>query len=194
MRVIRSSAGKQTHPPDAKIGELYHARTMRLLIVTLAALALFCASCTTSDGGNGSTPIIGNLTPAATSTTELPVIELSYRDGVLLVEVASTPEQRSKGLGGRASLAEDAGMLFDLAETRVPSFSMRDTLIALDFIWVSEDRRIQGIVADVQPVAPGESLTPYSPTEPVRYVLEVNGGTAARLGLEPGDQLEFELP
>jgi uncharacterized membrane protein (UPF0127 family) len=167
---------------------------MRLLIVTLAALALFCASCTTSDGGNDSTPIIVDLTPAATSTTELPVIELSYREGVLLVEVASTPEQRSKGLGGRASLAEDTGMLFDLGETRVPSFSMRDTLIALDFIWVSEDRRIQGIVADVQPVAPGEPLAPYSPTEPVRYVLEVNGGTAARLGLEPGDQLEFELP
>ena len=187
-------AGKQAHPPDAKIGELYHAPTMRLVLITLAALALVCASCITSSGGNAPTPIVSDLTPAATFTAGLPFIELSYGDDVLLVEVARTPEERSKGLGGRASLAPDAGMLFDLGETRVPSFSMRDTLITLDFIWIGEGRRIQGIVADVQPVGEGEQLTPYSPTEPVRYVLEVNGGTAARLGLAPGDQLEFELP
>jgi uncharacterized membrane protein (UPF0127 family) len=85
-------------------------------------------------------------------------------------------------------------MLFDLGATRVPSFSMRGMLFPLDFIWISADQRIQGVMADVQPVPPGEPLPALSPTEPVRYVLEVNAGTAAQLGLEPGDQLEFELP
>jgi uncharacterized membrane protein (UPF0127 family) len=194
----------QMDAPCAKFGEVYHARRMRLSTF-VAMIAVACgtitAACDGSDYGNSSepTPTVAVATAAvsptiALSESGLPVIEVSYGDGVLLVEVANTPESRRLGLGGRESLGDDAGMLFDLGETRVPSFSMRATLIPLDFIWITEDMRVQGIVADVQPTPPDQPLASYSPTEPVRYVLEVNAGTAERLGITPGDHLEFAPP
>jgi len=49
----------------------------------------------------------------------MPIISLRHDAHELLVEVASTPEQRAVGLGNRDALDPDTGMLFDLGETRV---------------------------------------------------------------------------
>jgi uncharacterized membrane protein (UPF0127 family) len=196
---------QQAHPPDARIGEVYHARGMRLLIFAALSCAVVFAACGDGYGDDDPAQTATSLPATAVSTVEatptipfapsgLPLIELSYGDGALQVEVAATLDARRVGLGGRESMAEDAGMLFDLGETRVPSFGMRDMQFALDFIWITEDQRVQGVIADVQPVGIGDPPGAYVPTDPVRYVLEVNGGTAERLGIEPGDQLEFELP
>lgn len=182
-------------------------RAMRLMITAVLTLAALTVACSDGYGDDEPAQTATNESPTTEATRDvqssptvtvapsgLPVIEVSHGDGVLHLEVAATLEARRVGLGGRETLAEDGGMLFDLGETRVPSFGMRDMLFALDFIWITEDQRVQGIIADVQPVGIGQPPGAYVPTEPVRYVLEVNAGTAARLGIEPGDQLEFELP
>lgn len=131
-------------------------------------------------------------------TIELPdgTIELRYEGGSLHVEIAVTPEERSRGLSNRASLPSDAGMLFVYDTPGKPSFWMKDTLVPLDMIWIDSDKRVEGITAGVQPepgVADG-ALRHYSPETPVLYVLELNAGAAARIGLAPGSQLEFEAP
>jgi uncharacterized membrane protein (UPF0127 family) len=187
--------GDQAHPPDAKTSELYHARQMRFAI--FAALALICAACADGNGDSPPTPTGASRTanphPAISPQPQLPVIELSYRDGAFQVEVADTAETRARGLSGRMSMAEDAGMLFDLGETRIPQFSMRGMLFPLDFVWIGEDRRILQITRDVQPDPDPSQPAAYSPDEPVRYVLELNAGAAARAGMGVGDQLFFEL-
>ncbi len=124
----------------------------------------------------------------------LPVIDMRYDGGTLRAEVATTVDERAIGLGGRDALDDDAGMLFVYDEPTTPSFQMKNTLIPLDLIWIGEGGRIVDITPDVQP-EPGvrdEDLRRYSPGAPVRYVLEVNAGTAARLGLAVGNELEFE--
>jgi uncharacterized membrane protein (UPF0127 family) len=112
------------------------------------------------------------------------------------VEVASTPAQSERGLGYRDSLAPDAGMIFDLHETRVPTFWMKGMRFALDMVWIGEDKRVAGVTTNVQPQpgAPDEQLRRYSAPLPVRYVLELNAGAAARLGMIDGAQLTFALP
>lgn len=150
----------------------------------LCVLALLCASC-----GDGATPV-------ATPTLTPGMIELRYDGGVLRVELAITAEERAAGLSNRDALPADAGMLFVFGVLRTPRFWMKDTRIPLDMIWIGEDKRIAAIDADVQP-EPGVAdadLRRYGPDVLVAYGLELNAGTAARLGLRPGVQLSFDAP
>jgi uncharacterized membrane protein (UPF0127 family) len=166
-------------------------RLPRPLLIALCAVFMTFVSCNGDD--SGSTPPPGTPLPTATSA---PTIELRHDGGVLRVEIADTPDERSTGLMHRTSLPDDAGMLFIYEAPRIPSFWMKNTLIPLDMIWIGADKRIVEINANVQP-EPGvadSALRRYGPTVPVSYVLELNAGAAARLGLAPGSLLAFDVP
>jgi uncharacterized membrane protein (UPF0127 family) len=101
------------------------------------------------------------------------------------VEVAETPEQMEQGLMFRRSLAPDAGMLFDYKQPTVATMWMRNTLIPLDMLFVDATGRIVNIRQRAVP----QSDNLIAAAAPVRAVIEVNGGTAERLGIVPGDQV-----
>ncbi len=101
------------------------------------------------------------------------------------VEVADTPEQREQGLMFRDHLPDDGGMLFVFPTPHVASFWMRNTFISLDIIFVARDGRIVSIH---ERAVPGSNAV-ISSTSPVGAVLELKGGTTARLGIRPGDRL-----
>ena len=72
---------------------------------------------------------------------------------------------------------------------------MREMLIPLDFVWIGEGCSVVDLHTDVPPPPPGTStgsLTTYRPGSPVRYVLEINAGKVAELGIEVGDPVSFE--
>lgn len=102
------------------------------------------------------------------------------------VELALTPEQRSQGLMFRREMARDAGMLFDFGpRAGRASMWMKNTFIPLDMLFIKTDGEIANVAERTTP----HSLEAISSRGPVRYVLELNGGTAARLGIEPGDRV-----
>ena len=101
------------------------------------------------------------------------------------VELAETPAQMTQGLMFRTSLAPDAGMLFDYKQPTAATMWMRNTLIPLDMLFVDA----QGRIVNIHQRAVPQSLDIIAATAPVRAVIELNGGTAARLGIEPGDQV-----
>ena len=101
------------------------------------------------------------------------------------VELAETPAQMTQGLMFRTSLAPDAGMLFDYKQPTVATMWMRNTLIPLDMLFVDA----QGHIVNIHQRAVPQSLDIIAATAPVRAVIELNGGTAARLGIAPGDQV-----
>jgi uncharacterized protein len=103
------------------------------------------------------------------------------------LEVVSTPAAMERGLMYRKSLPEDSGMLFVFPDSSDHSFWMKNTLIPLDMLFVAHDGRIVGIHPDAVPL----STTPISVGVPSAFVLEVNGGWAARHGVRAGDHLEF---
>jgi uncharacterized membrane protein (UPF0127 family) len=123
-------------------------------------------------------------------------IQSASGDRVLRIEVATTPEQSERGLGYRDALPPDAGMLFDLGSTRTQAFWMKGMRFALDFVWIADDKRVLAVTPDVppQPGAPDAQLHLFSPPAPVRYVLEINAGVSARLGIDAGTQLSFDSP
>ncbi len=105
------------------------------------------------------------------------------------VELALSRAQHAQGLMYRRDLAADAGMLFLYERDGMHSMWMRNTLIPLDMLFITRDGRIVHIA---QRAVPG-SLEAISSEGPVRGVLEVNGGTAAHLGLQPGDRVLYPV-
>jgi uncharacterized membrane protein (UPF0127 family) len=101
------------------------------------------------------------------------------------VELATTADQMAVGLMYRRGLAPDAGMLFVYPSARQVAFWMKNTLIPLDMLFIGDDGRIRRIVERTVPL----SETPIASLDDVRAVLELNGGTAERLGIKPGDKI-----
>ena len=99
------------------------------------------------------------------------------------VEVAETPAQMEQGLMFRRAMAPDAGMLFEYQEPTVATMWMRNTLIPLDMLFVDA----QGRIVNIHERAVPQSLDIISAAAPIRAVIELNGGTAARLDIFPGD-------
>ena len=101
------------------------------------------------------------------------------------VELALTTEQRSQGLMHRKSMPQDHGMLFDFGETRPVSMWMRNTPLPLDMLFIQRDGTISHIHRKAVPFS--EAI--IDSRGPVNYVLELNGGRAAALGIDVGDRV-----
>jgi uncharacterized membrane protein (UPF0127 family) len=129
--------------------------------------------------------------PLATTFVEssLVIVSESGRHD-FTVQLAVTPEQWSQGLMYRRSMAPDAGMLFDFGRRAGrTSMWMKNTYIPLDMLFIKADGEIESIAERTVP----RSLESVSSRGPVRGVLELNGGTAARLGIAPGDLVEHPI-
>ncbi|MGA8757615.1 MAG: DUF192 domain-containing protein [Stellaceae bacterium] len=105
------------------------------------------------------------------------------------VELAETPAQMEQGLMFRQELAPDAGMLFDFKQPTMATMWMRNTLIPLDMLFVDARGRIVNIHERAVP----QSDAIIAAAAPVRAVIELNGGTAARLGIKPGDRVIYPI-
>ena len=110
------------------------------------------------------------------------VIRSGARKHRFSVEIARTPREHAQGLMFRRRMAADAGMLFVYEPPRPVSMWMRNTYLPLDMLFVAPDGRISHIVERTVPLS--EENIPSRGT--VRAVLELNAGTAARLGIKPG--------
>lgn len=105
------------------------------------------------------------------------------------VEVAETPGQMEQGLMFRRTMAPDAGMLFDYKAPTMATMWMRNTLIPLDMLFVDA----QGRIVNIRERAVPQSLDVIAAVAPVRAVIELNGGTVARLGIAPGDRVQHPI-
>src|SRR2546430_7146325 len=131
----------------------------------------------------------GGAAPAQGKAMPQPAVRFETSRGpwVVQVEVARTDEQRTRGLMFRRDLPRDRGMLFLFDESSEHPFWMRNTLIALDLIYLGDDRRVVGVVANAEPRS--ESLRTVG--TPSRYVVEVSGGEAAAHAVGSGTRAVF---
>ncbi|WP_447757468.1 DUF192 domain-containing protein [Sphingopyxis fribergensis] len=142
---------------------------MRAILTALAlSLALPMAACS-KDATEDASGAQGVATIAAAGTTHK-----------FNIEVARTDEEQARGLMFRTSLPADGGMLFPFPKPKIASFWMKNTLIPLDMIFIRADGSIDRIAENTIP----ESLEPVVSGGEVSAVLELAGGTAARLGLD----------
>lgn len=132
-------------------------------------------------------PVAAQSGPASFEWDELSIETVDGARHRFRIEIATSPAQQQQGLMFRRELAADAGMLFIYRPRRVISMWMRNTIIPLDMLFIAEDGVIVKIVERTVPL----SLASISSDQRVRAVLEVNGGTVARLNLAPGDRVSY---
>ena len=101
------------------------------------------------------------------------------------VEIAASEAAREKGLMYRRFMPADRGMLFEFEREAPVSFWMKNTYIPLDMIFIARDGSVTRVAADAEPLS--EAIVPSG--GPCVAVLELNGGTAARIGLKVGDKV-----
>jgi uncharacterized membrane protein (UPF0127 family) len=101
------------------------------------------------------------------------------------VVIADTPQERAQGLMHVPEMPRMAGMLFVYERPQSVSFWMENTLILLDMIFADETGLVRRIHENAVPL----DRTPIPGGDDIRYVLEINGGMAAMLGLSEGDQM-----
>jgi uncharacterized protein len=102
------------------------------------------------------------------------------------VEVAARPDEQERGLMFRRSLAADRGMIFPYDPPQDVGFWMKNTVIPLDMLFIRADGQIARI-ATAKPL----DLSAVPAGEPVAAVLELRGGRAAELGIQPGDRVDW---
>lgn len=108
------------------------------------------------------------------------------------VEVAKSQEKQALGLMFRETMPDDHGMVFIFPAEGMRSFWMKNTKIPLDIFYFDEDLKLVNVSENTPPCR--SSRCPgYPSTGPAKYVLELNAGKAAELGVKPGDELKLHL-
>ena len=143
-----------------------------LVIITGMTVATIASSCKQETKG----PI----------NRDLPTTNVRIGAEQFTLEVADEDREREVGLMNRRSMPADHGMIFVFPQESRLSFYMKHTLIPLDILYLDADGEIVSI-HQMQPL----DLTSIPSRAPAKYAIELNLGTAARLGLKPGDRVEI---
>jgi len=107
------------------------------------------------------------------------------------IEIADDDAERARGLMFRDELAADHGMLFIHERQEPLAYWMKNTKIPLDILYFDDALKLVSQQRDVPPCSLGDRCPPYPSDAPARYVLELNAGEAARIGLKDGAELKF---
>ena len=117
------------------------------------------------------------------------------------LEPALDDETRVQGLSDRTEIAIDGGMAFFFTRARQQSFVMRRCPIPIDIVYLDSAGRVVSHHAMLPEEPQGENesdaaynrrLKRYPSRFAVPIVLEFQGGTIERLGIEEGDVIEIQ--
>lgn len=119
------------------------------------------------------------------------ISKVCFKQKCFEVEIADTKQERERGLMNRENLAIQKGMLFIYKKEDIYSFWMKNTKMPLDIIWINENFEVVSIFPNAQPCET-ENCELIRPLKKAKYVLEINGGLAAKKGIEVHDFVQFK--
>ena len=133
---------------------------------------------------------------------EVQSLDEAFEQDVLIIETATqgcfkfdiylavSRAQQQRGLMFVRDLPPWSGMLFTYRRSGVRSMWMKNTYIPLDILFVRGDGSVSSVEANTEPL----SLKSISAIEPINFVLELNAGTAEKLGIDSGSRLILQQP
>ena len=129
-----------------------------------------------------------NLNYSVSSEVNFALLKIKDKDIVFEVEIADTKEKREKGLMFRPILDEKEGMLFILPEPNFANIWMKNTILSLDILFISENNIIVDFVKETLPL----SEKVHTSEVLVKYILEINAGLIDKIGIKIGDIIKIE--
>lgn len=132
------------------------------------------------------------------ATTSRPTSqEVTLKGQTFTLELALTQEAITRGLSYRESIPADGGMLFVFPEPGNRNFHMINCLVPIDAIFVTEAGVVTAVHAmKVEPEdrrGDASQIPKYSSRGRIMFVIELQGGKAAELGIKAGDRLELPV-
>ncbi len=127
---------------------------------------------------------IGAGVAAMPAAAEMPIAELGAGMYRIEAEVASTFEDRQRGLMYRRTMPQQHGMVFVFTEEARHCMWMKNTLLPLSVAFLDGSGRVVNI-EDMQP----QTENNHCATAPARYALEMNIGWFRERGIKPGDSI-----
>jgi uncharacterized membrane protein (UPF0127 family) len=124
---------------------------------------------------------------ALAAATDTLVLKTETGEHRFAIEVARTAQEKALGLMFRRSLPADSGMLFLYGRSQPVAMWMKNTFISLDMVFIAADGRVHRIESHTEPL----STDLIASGGPVVAVLEINAGEADRIGLKPGDLVDY---
>jgi uncharacterized membrane protein (UPF0127 family) len=170
-------AGSSRGAAEATIDETARAR-MNVVVGLVAVVLMLSVAC------------------AGSSAEDLPsrppsTVSFEGSDAVLYVDVASTSEDKRRGLMGVEELPTDQGMAFAWEEPVDSTFWMKDTLIPLSIAFVDEEGRVITI-REMKPCT-GDPCPTYAASGPYVLAIEANAGWFERHDVGVGDRAELRV-
>ena len=115
---------------------------------------------------------------------DMPVVQLNAGMHLIRAEVAAEFGTRMRGLMYRASMPQNAGMLFIFDESTQHCMWMKNTLIALSVAFIDE----KGAITNIEHMKP-QTEDSHCASRSARYALEMNRGWFAAHGIKPGSRI-----
>lgn len=135
------------------------------------------------------TPVLTAALLAACTGDQPSVILKGER---FVVSVADEPHELQRGLMFVDQLPAREGMLFIFPDQAPRAFWMKNTRVSLDILYFDRQLQLVSVQHNIPPCR-ADPCAVYPSAGPARYVLELNGGVAERLGVRRGDFLQLKL-
>ncbi|MBD5656886.1 MAG: DUF192 domain-containing protein [Candidatus Eremiobacteraeota bacterium] len=176
---------------------------MRRILLALSLLALAAPAGAAGAAGDEPSTVADCANPAlpseilkhapAKTVAPLEVIDATGAAKPLRLAVADDTPTRELGLMCVTGLRPQHGMLFVFTQASLQPFWMKNTLIALDMVWLDGDGTVTAVAADVPASTrstPNAAVARRSGTG--RFVIELASGEARADGIVTG--LRLALP
>lgn len=119
---------------------------------------------------------------------------VTAKNTILVVDLALTPDQQSRGLSGREKMSENQGMLFVMQSPGRYGFWMKEMKFPLDIFWLDTKGTVVYLKKNLQPCLTTLNCPTYTPDTDSTYVLETVAGFSQRHAIAKGTQFNFRLP
>ncbi len=158
-----------------------------------SASALTTSTTTPSTVSASSTMLTGTSTNTASTSSVAGAAQNSGTSTAIPMqyETVTTIAAQEQGLGGRSFIPDNYAMLFVFPSDNTYGFWMKDMLVPIDMIWLSDT----GTIIKIDPsVSPATYPDVFYPPAPVKYVLETKSGFAVEHGWTIGTQVALPPP
>ena len=108
--------------------------------------------------------------------------------------IASTDEQRIRGLSGIENMNENEGMLFLFDKPSKQGFWMNKMNFPIDIIWLNSNNKVVHIEKQLEPCKLFLACPVYNPEVDSLYVIELRSGFADNHSIKNDMIINFDVP
>ena len=112
------------------------------------------------------------------------IVPIDLNGHKLHVELVSSKDKLEKGLGGRADMCSNCGMLFEFQLPGKYSFWMKGMQFPLDLIWIYQKK-----IVHIEKNIPASYDGMLVPAQDADMVLEINAGILDQFQVKIGDMI-----